>query len=210
MDEVQVNAMRFMFAEDKDTRFGTLDETPLDGYISAIQMAIQHLSAISQTPPHYLLGQIANLSAEALQAAETALSRKVEELRKQFGESWERVFRLAAELNGITEAVDDYAIETGWRDLEAQSMAKTADALLKLTQIGIPSKGLWPLVPGVTQTMLDDWADLYEDDPAAQLAAALARNAGARSTGSPNQAAAADEGAGGNPVRPKTPTDRVP
>src|SRR5699024_12451343 len=80
--KIDHNASRFLFAQDKDTKFGTLDETPLNGFIESVDMSIRHLSAIAQIPPHHLLGQIANLSAESLQAAETSLSRKTEEFRK--------------------------------------------------------------------------------------------------------------------------------
>ncbi|SNS50232.1 phage portal protein [Actinacidiphila glaucinigra] len=170
------NAKRFLFAEDPDVRFGSLDETPLGGFIDSIDMSIRHLSAIAQVPPHHLLGQIANLSAEALQAAETALSRKIQEFRTLFGEAWERVFRLAAELEG-SGAADDFKGEVLWRDMEQRSLAQAADALGKLReQLGIPAKGLWKRVPQVTQTELDEWDDLAdEEDSVKQLASALTR-----------------------------------
>lgn len=187
------NAKRFLFADDPDTKFGTLDETPLSGYIESIDMSIRHLAAVSQTPPHHLLGQIANLSAEALAAAETALSRKVEEFRKGFGESWERVFRIAAQIEGTTGAAD-YHGEVIWRDMEARSLSMTADALGKLKdQLEIPAPGLWPRIPGVTQTEIDTWNDLREEqDPLGEIARAVTRASGARSTTStiPAQAAA--------------------
>ncbi|MGA5019258.1 phage portal protein [Streptomyces griseoincarnatus] len=170
------NSKRFLFAEDPDVKFGSLDETPLGGFIDSIDMSIRHLSAISQTPPHHLLGQIANLSAEALQAAETALSRKIAEFRAVFGEAWERVFRLAAELESAA-GVDDFKGEVIWRDMEQRSLAQAADALGKLReQLGIPAKGLWKRVPNVTQTELDEWDDLAdEEDSVGQLASALTR-----------------------------------
>ncbi|MGW3336200.1 phage portal protein [Streptomyces sp. NPDC001009] len=170
------NARRFLFAEDPDVRFGSLDETPLGGFIDSIDMSIRHLSAVAQVPPHHLLGQIANLSAEALQAAETALSRKIQEFRTLFGEAWERVFRLAAELEGSGSA-DDFRGEVIWRDMEQRSLAQAADALGKLReQLGIPAKGLWKRVPNVTQTELDEWDDLAdEEDSVGQLASALHR-----------------------------------
>jgi hypothetical protein len=169
------NAKRFLFAEDPDVRFGSLDETPLGGFIDSIDMSIRHLSAVAQVPPHHLLGQIANLSAEALQAAETALSRKIQEFRTVFGEAWERVFRLAAELEG--GSADDFKGEVIWRDMEQRSLAQAADALGKLReQLGIPAKGLWKRVPNVTQTELDEWDDLAdEEDSVGQLASALSR-----------------------------------
>src|SRR5690606_37791159 len=88
---VNMNARRWLFFEDEKADVKSLDATPLEGYIRSLDMSIRHMAAITQTPPHYLLGEIANLSAEALQAAETSLLRKVEEYRKSFGESWERV-----------------------------------------------------------------------------------------------------------------------
>ncbi|MCZ4085452.1 phage portal protein [Streptomyces antarcticus] len=170
------NAKRFLFAEDPDVRFGSLDETPLSGFIESIDMSIRHLSACAQVPPHHLLGQIANLSAEALQAAETALSRKIQEFRTLFGEAWERVFRLAAELEELP-AADDFTGEVLWRDMEQRSLAQAADALGKLReQLGIPAKGLWKRVPQVTQTELDEWDELAEEeDSVGQLASALTR-----------------------------------
>ncbi|MCS0601109.1 phage portal protein [Streptomyces sp. LP11] len=171
------NARRFLFAEDPDVRFGSLPAGPVSSLIDSIDMSIRHLAAISQTPAHFVLGQIANLSAEALLAAETALQRKVSEFQSIFGESWERVFRLAAELDGDTSAAEDFHGEVQWRDMESRSLAQAADALGKLAeQLGIPKKGLWKRVPGVTQTEYEDWVDLAEDeDSVGQLATALTR-----------------------------------
>lgn len=170
------NARRFLFAEDPDVKFGSLDETSLGGFIDSVDMSIRHLAAISQTPPHHLLGQIANLSAEALLAAETALSRLVTEFRSVFGEAWERVFRIAAELDGDTEAAEDIQGEVQWRDMESRSLAQSADALNKLKDLGIPLRGLWRRVPGITQSEFEDWQQMAEEDDAiSQLASALQR-----------------------------------
>ncbi|MFJ9827711.1 phage portal protein [Streptomyces sp. NPDC101160] len=185
------NSKRFLFAEDPDVRFGSLDETPLQGFIDSIDMSVRHLSAIAQVPPHAMLGQIANLSAEALQAAEISLSRMIQEFRTAFGEAWERVFRLAAELEGALGA-EDFTGEVIWRDMEQRSLAQSADALGKLReQLGIPAKGLWKRVPNVTQTELDEWDDLAdEEDSVGQLASALTRATAEPVTAEPFPAAA--------------------
>lgn len=175
---INFNAKRIMFAEDSDVKFDSLPASPLNGFIESIDMSIRHLAAVSQTPPHHLLGQIANLSAEALLAAETALSRKIEEFRHSFGESWERVFRLASELEGDLESMEDFHGEVIWRDMEQRSLAQAADALGKLKeQLGIPAKGLWPRVPGVTQNEIAEWTRLAEEeDSEMMLAQALTRS----------------------------------
>lgn len=200
---VNHNQKRMLFAEDDTARFGTLDETPLSGFIESADQAFRHFSALSQTPPHYLLGQIANLSAEALQAAEISLQRKITEFQKAFGEAWERVFRVAAELDGETAAIDDDSGEVIWRDMEQRSLAQSADALGKLKeQLNIPDRGLWGRVPGVTAGELAYWEDLAEEQNSQlQLAQALNRSTGAGSGFGPEPAPAL-----GTPKIPAVPT----
>lgn len=188
---INYNARRFLFAEDPETKFGSLEGGPLSGFIESLDMQIRHPAAISQIPPFHLLGQVANLSAEALQAAETSLTRKVQEFRTSFGESWERVFRIAGELEGVSSAADDFAGEVLWRDMESKSLAQSADALGKMAQqLAIPVKGLWSRVPGVTQTELEDWNNLYDEgDAQAMLASTLNRatNPAANTGGTPTK-----------------------
>lgn len=162
-DEINLNAKRLFFARDPETKFGTLDETPLDGFIKAIELGFRHMAALSQTPPHHILGEISNISAEALEAAETALARKVEEFKTSFGESWERVFRVAAEI-GEYEGSEDFAGEVMWRNLNHGSLNIIADGLQKLSSF-IPGKGLRTRVPGVTATELAYWEELDDLQP---------------------------------------------
>jgi hypothetical protein len=161
---ISLAASRYMFAEDDNVKFGQLDETPLGGYIESLDMSIRHLSVMTQTPPHYLLGEIANLSADALHAAETALLRRVEEFRKSFGESWERCFRLAAHLSGETASANDFGGEVMWRDTEMRSLSATADALVKFKELGIPLVGLWNRVPERTRGEIEEWMRLRTED----------------------------------------------
>ena len=174
-DNVNLSARRVFWAEDQDVRFGQLDETPLDGFILAIQNAFQQMAALSQTPPHHLLGQVANISAEALEAAESALMRRVEEFKSSFGESWERVFRLVGEMEG-TES-EDYMGEVLWRDLGQKSMSQAADALGKLhSELGIPARGLWARIPGTTGNEIEEWERLSDlEGTDTELALSLGR-----------------------------------
>jgi hypothetical protein len=173
--KVNHNAKRFLFAEDPDVKFGSLPASPLNGFLDSIELHVRHLAAITQTPPHHVLGQIANISAEALLAAETALSRMVEEFRNSFGESWERVFRLAAAGEGATSSAEDYAVEVLWRDMEMRSLGQSADGLGKLADsLGIPKRGLWSRVPDVTGQEIEYWEELArEQDYEARLASLL-------------------------------------
>lgn len=188
---VNMNSRRFLFAEDPDVEFSQLPGAPLDGYVKALEAAVRRLAAITQTPPHHILGEITNLAAEALEAAEVSLARRNEQIRKMLGESWERVFQVAAELDGIESSATDFSGEVIWRDMDGKSLSKTADALGKLRQLlEIPAKGLWRRVPGVTQTELGEWDDLKAQEPDVALAATLAPSSRPRTTSIPAEPAA--------------------
>jgi len=176
--KININATRMMFAENPEVEFGTLDHTPLNGYIDAVQEGFSQFAALSQTPPHYLLGKIANLSAEALTAAETALARRVEEFRTVFGAAWGRVFRLCAELMGDEAGAGDYTGEVIWRDMDRVSIGAVVDGLGKAAEmLDIPRRGLWPRMPNVTQTELDYWQRIRdEDNPELTLSRAVLRD----------------------------------
>lgn len=140
-----------LVAEDPDTKFGSLPASDLKGFIDAKEADVRDLAAVTQTPPHHLLGQMANLSAEALAAAEASLSRKVIERQHSFGESHEQTLRLSAHVMGDAEGARDMAAQVRWRDMESRSLAQTADALGKIAQmLGVPVEMLWEKIPGWT------------------------------------------------------------
>ncbi len=150
--KLQLTVDALLVAESPDTKFGSLPSTPLDGFIKAHDADVRDLAALTQTPPHHLLGQMANLSAEALAAAESGLQRKVDERKHLFGESWERTLRLGAWAAGDTEAAADVGAEVRWADTESRSLAQAADALGKLAQmLQVPVELLWEKIPGFTQ-----------------------------------------------------------
>lgn len=158
-------------AEDADTKFGEFGQTSLDGYLSSAEATIKHMATVSQTPPHHLLGQMANLSAEALAAAESGLQRKIAERKSSFGESHEQTLRLASRAAKDQNGWNDISAQVVWRDTEARALSSTVDALGKLTQmLQVPPQELWERIPGVTQTDVKRWkATAAASDAKAQL-----------------------------------------
>lgn len=149
---------RLFMAVDSDTKFGEFGETSLEGYLKSREESIREMATISQTPPYYLLGQMANLSAESLVAARDGLDRKVEERKSSFGESHEQILRLAGLASGNKGAWQDEAAQVVWRDTSSRALAATVDALGKLSQmLGVPQQELWERIPGVTQTDVARW-----------------------------------------------------
>lgn len=157
----------------EDIKVGEFGQTMLDGYITSRQETARFAATLSQTPTHELIGQLINLSAEALAAAEAGRDRKVDERQTGFGTSWQQVFQLVGEMIG-QEVPDSAAVV--WRDTSARSFAAIVDGLGKLAQtLGVPPQALWERIPGVTQQDVDRFEALAtQQDAFGMLAERLA------------------------------------
>ena len=163
VDMGAVNARRAWFAEGTDVKFGSLPGGNLSGIIEAIELALRQFTAAGQIPPHYMLGEIVNVNAEALDAASVSLERKNSEIAQSFGEAVERVMRIAGEIEGLGDSESDHG-EVVWRDLSTDSLVQTADALGKMAvSLKIPERGLWSRIPRVTRKERMEWERLREE-----------------------------------------------
>ena len=173
--KLQLRQDDILVAEDHETRFGTLDETPLDGFIGAERADIESLAAVSQTPSHNLTGQMVNLSAEALAAARAPLTQKIAERQLAFGKSHAQMLRLAAFIEGDEVSARDVHSMVTWQDMEVRSMSQAVDALGKASQmLGIPPAALWSRIPGVTKSDVDEWEAMADEgDPLKTLSNTL-------------------------------------
>lgn len=111
----------------------------LDVFSAVIERAIEHIAAQTRTPPHYLIGKVANLSAEALTAAETGLVSKTRERVTYFTPAIRRVYALVAAAQGNPErARAALSGRVVWGDVQFRSLGQKVDALQKLAQMGFP------------------------------------------------------------------------
>lgn len=162
--KLQLRVEDLLVATDAETKFGSLPATPLKGFLEAKEADVHDLAAVTQTPPHSLLGKMVNLSAEALAAAETSHTRKGGQRRLTFGDAHGRSIRLAAAIDGNTPAARDVGGQVLWRDIEARSLAQVADALGKMaTMLGVPPQALWSRIPGTTSQDVEEWKQMLEE-----------------------------------------------
>jgi hypothetical protein len=125
-------------SEDPGTaKVGQLDAADLTGHLKLIEADIQHLAAVTKTPVYYLMGQMINVSADAIRAAEAGLIKKVRKHQIVFGEAHEEVVRLAL-LAVDDRRAGDVGLEVDWENPEARSMAELADAATKKQAVGVP------------------------------------------------------------------------
>ena len=172
---------RLMAFPGADTKVFDLAESNLNNYVSTIKMLVQQLAAISQVPPQYLLGDMANLSGEALDAAESTLGALVDDLKREFSSSWEEVVHLA-DLAVGGEGVG-LASEVIWGDAVAKSFGQVVDGVTKLVTTGFPYEAAWEMLPGATQVKVQQWLDMAEEERAMGNPYARALTEGLESTG---------------------------
>jgi hypothetical protein len=165
--EAVVASARRLWTFDSDpseVSIGEFSETTLAGYLESREHSIKHLATASQTPVHEMIGSLANLSAEALVAARDSHGRKLKERESSFGESHEQMLALVAGMGGAAASPEAHV---RWRDMEGRSLSKTADALSKLKDLGVPDIALWKKIPGVTDDDVREWEQLLEQQRAA-------------------------------------------
>lgn len=156
-EKMKAGASQFWtFDEDPENmKLGEFEQTNLEGYIKSREASLRHAATLSQTPVHELIGELVNLSAEALAAAEAGRDRKVDERKTLLGESHEQTLWLVGQLTGL-DIPDDAQVV--WRDTSARAFAATVDGLGKLAQmLGIPPQELWERVPGATRQDVERW-----------------------------------------------------
>lgn len=147
-----------------ETKFGVLPASPLKPQIEATDADLRLLAAITQTPPHHLLGLSSNLQAEALAAAESGLQRKSFDFRTNAGEFHEQMARLAAMAEGDMKTAAAFDLQVRWKDTESRSMTQAADSLGKLAvQLKVPVEMLWERIPGWTDDDVQRAKELVED-----------------------------------------------
>lgn len=172
---------RVLWVEGEQASVAEWSAADLSSFTGVIEVAVGHIAAQTRTPQHYLIGRMANLSGDALIAAETGLVKRTEEKQLWYGQALREVFRLIALAQG--DDAKARAITAGkvlWADAESRSHAQLADALLKLQQIGFPFEWIAARY-GLTPTEIADVMSMRERemamDPVGALADQLERSA---------------------------------
>ena len=163
-----------LISSNPETKFGTLDATDMKGFLDADDHDLRMLAAITQTPPHHMLGLSSNLQAEALAAATEGLMRKSGDFRMVNGQSHEQLFRLTAYANGNAEEARATDMQVRWRDTESRSLVQTANGLaLIATSLKVPVQMLWERIPGWTDGDTERATKMVEDGTFEKLVAEL-------------------------------------
>ena len=146
---------RILVAEEEKAQFGQFAAADLSGYLKGKEADVHDIAAITSTPPHYLLGSMVNLSAEALKAAEAGLIHKIYQRRRFLEEGLERTMRLAGFASSQARIV--------WKSPEWRTEGELVDALVKMSTLGVPREVLWERW-GATPQEIERWRRLGQEE----------------------------------------------
>ena len=170
---------RVLWITGEDAKIAEWAAANLKAYTDVIEIAVGHIAAQTRTPQHYLVGKMANLSGDALIAAETGLVKRVEEKQLWFGQALREMFGLIALAQGNEAKAK--AVKGGsvlWADAESRSQSQLADALQKLKDIGFPFEWLalrYGLTPSEVVDLLEMRKREAEMDPVGEITRMMGR-----------------------------------
>lgn len=130
---------RILWIPNQNAKIAEWSAAALDVFSAVIERAIEHVAAQTRTPPHYLIGKIQNVAAEALTAAETGLVSKTRERTTYVSPGIRETYRMIALAQG--NKAKAAAIRSGtviWEDFQFRGLGQKVDALVKMHQIGFP------------------------------------------------------------------------
>lgn len=160
---IPIDQSTWVTTDDPAAKLGTLDETPLTGFIESFELAVKHFAVVGQLPPHNLLGPMQNVSADTLVAAMSQTTRFAHMLKTSWAGTIVDLLGLASIAMGIRDTLDGYDGEVRWRDMSDHTLAAVVDALGKAAQmLEIPKKSLWHRYPGVTTGEVMEWEQAHE------------------------------------------------
>ena len=163
-----------LLSTNKDTKFGVLPAGPLEPQIAATDADLRLLSAITQMPPHHLLGLSSNLQAEALAAATEGMHRYAFDFRTNASEFHEQMARLVAMAEGDYALAGAWDLRVRWRDEQSGSLNQAAQALGVLaTNLKVPIEMLWERIPNWTDDDVQRAKELAESGELEKILAEL-------------------------------------
>lgn len=163
-DKLLLSQGEMLVSSNADAKFGVLDETSMDSFIDAYKSDLLSYLSVCQLPLT-TAGQIVNVAADALAAGNRPTIQKLHEKQILFGASHNQALRFVNEIEGRADEAVDFDMSVHWMDPEIMSLAQFADAWGKMVdQLGVPKWGVWPKIPGVTQSEVEGWKSDYLSD----------------------------------------------
>jgi hypothetical protein len=176
--QLEASLSRLWAFESPDTKVGDFSQVDLTGYTSIIELLVQQIVAVSNMSSTHLISKLANLSADAVRAAELGFTDACKTKCLDYGVSWEAAIDLAMTIDSGNDEGGYGSSEILWKDPEATSSSQLANELVQLQALGFSQQTLMELYgfspEGIEREIANKAA---EEAAAAKVAAQQAQQA---------------------------------
>jgi len=180
---------RMLWLTGEKTSVDSWAAAELDKFTGVIAVAVKHVASQTQTPIHYIMGELGNVNGETLTALELPLATKVRKGHKSLTRPTREVFRRFALVRGQSGVADACrAAVIQWRNPETMSDAQVSDAATKDRSIGWPLQAIFERRYGMSQPEIERLMGQIKaeaDDPLLQMARDLAGAGASSGTAAP-------------------------
>lgn len=147
-----------LVSSDPDTKFGTLDESPLGDLIKSKESDVYELCANAPIPPSAMMpGNVSNVSADAIAELRNGFDNRVSDHKEVLGEAFRWLVVALAVQAGMTIDPESQA-RIEWQDRSVRSLVQaTAAWAAAVGQMGVPAEMTWSKIPGITQGEVQQW-----------------------------------------------------
>lgn len=135
--------------ETENAKFGEFEAADITQILEAVRDDIGTFAAITQTPAHYLMGSIANISGDTLTQVESGLVSKTEQRISSMSWSHEQVMKLCFAQLGDMDKANDVSMSSQWKDPQRQLLVDVSLAAFQFSQAGVPLPLLMKMAPDV-------------------------------------------------------------
>lgn len=143
VDMKDLKNKRFLWLTSEQSKIDSWPAAQLDVFAAVIEMAVDHISAQTRTPPHYLIGKMSNVAAESLTVAETGLVAKTMQRLQYADHPLRQMYsNIALAQNDAGKAKEAMSGKILWADPQYRALAQKVDAFIKLRDGGLPLEWL--------------------------------------------------------------------
>lgn len=148
----QLKNGRLLWLTGENAKIDSWEPAKLDVFTEVVNVAVKHIASQTQTPIHYIMGELGNVNGETLTATELPLATKVRSGHKHLTSPTREVFRRFALVRGsdaVAQACRTAVVQ--WRNPETMSDAQVSDAASKDSTIGWPFPAILERRYGLSQ-----------------------------------------------------------
>jgi hypothetical protein len=132
----ELGAHNLWITDSADAEFGAIPAVDFKQMLEAVRDDIADIAAITQTPAHYLMNRMVNVSGDTLTQAESGFVSKTKLRMDAMGWGWERVMRVAFKYTGNSKA-EEPEVAVHWHNAMIRKDVDAADAASKWVAAGL-------------------------------------------------------------------------